>query len=267
VERSACAPFSSPNHRLYFPMKKIIASLILLTCGLPLFGQSADFGEMSGMDQQSMSKEELIKTWGWLLADSNKLDDFDFNQAELDYIFEGIRGRVQGDQAPVDIQVAISQMQRYFADRAARTLQRRKAENEAKELDFFDSLFGQPGVQSLGTGLHFTIIEPGNDVHPKKTDTVTVHYEGRFLDNKVFDSSAGGQPATFKLNEVIAGWTQGLPLIGEGGKIKLYVPSKLAYGEEGSSGVPPAATLVFEIPNTLPSGAYAMWIFPKNGKT
>ncbi|HRG88481.1 MAG TPA: FKBP-type peptidyl-prolyl cis-trans isomerase, partial [Chitinophagales bacterium] len=83
---------------------------------------------------------------------------------------------------------------------------------------------------------------------PSATSTVTVHYHGLFMDGKVFDSSVErGQPATFGLNQVIPGWTEGLQLMKEGGKTCFIIPSNLAYGAQGRPGIPPNSTLFFEV--------------------
>jgi len=87
-------------------------------------------------------------------------------------------------------------------------------------------------------------------VLPKSTDKVTVHYTGTLIDGTKFDSSVDrGEPATFGLNQVIPGWTEGLQLMKEGGKAKLYIPSNLAYGDNPRAGGPiqPGQTLIFEV--------------------
>jgi FKBP-type peptidyl-prolyl cis-trans isomerase len=105
------------------------------------------------------------------------------------------------------------------------------------------------GVLTTPSGLQYKIILPGNDKKPKSTDKVRVHYKGSFLDGKVFDSSIESKkPAEFPLTGVIKGWTEGLQLIGEGGKMILYVPAELGYGDDGYPPViPPSTTLIFEI--------------------
>ncbi len=112
------------------------------------------------------------------------------------------------------------------------------AENRTKE-----------GVVELESGLQYKMIKDGKGKSPGPTDEVTVHYAGRLLDGTEFDSSVKrGQPATFPLNRVIPGWTEGLQLIKEGGKAELYIPSDLGYGDRGSPPkIPGGATLIFEI--------------------
>ncbi|RFC46043.1 MAG: FKBP-type peptidyl-prolyl cis-trans isomerase FkpA/FklB [Verrucomicrobia bacterium] len=105
------------------------------------------------------------------------------------------------------------------------------------------------GVRTLPSGLQIRTISDGKGKNPKSTDTVVVHYRGRLIDGKEFDSSyKRGQPAEFPLNRVIKGWTEGLQLLKEGGKAELYIPSNLGYGSKGADGsVGPDETLIFEV--------------------
>ena len=99
------------------------------------------------------------------------------------------------------------------------------------------------------SGLRYMTELEGNGASPKATDTVTVHYSGYLLNGTKFDSSVDrGQPATFPLNQVIRGWTEGLQLMKVGGKTKFIIPAELGYGEQGAGGViPPNAWLIFDV--------------------
>ena len=105
------------------------------------------------------------------------------------------------------------------------------------------------GVTVLQSGLQYKILTEGTGASPKSTDSVTVHYKGTFINGNEFDSSyKRNSPATFKLNQVIKGWTEGVQLMKEGGKIALYIPYNLAYGENGAgSAIPPYSAMIFEV--------------------
>ncbi len=105
------------------------------------------------------------------------------------------------------------------------------------------------GVISLPSGLQYEVITQGTGPKPKPTDEVTVHYKGTLMDGKQFDSSYDrGEPATFTVNQVIRGWTEGLQQMPVGSKYKFYIPYSLAYGERGAGqDIPPYSNLIFEV--------------------
>ena len=105
------------------------------------------------------------------------------------------------------------------------------------------------GIITTPSGLQYQVLREGNGKSPKSTDTVECHYEGTLVDGTKFDSSYDrGQTATFPLNQVIAGWTEGLQLMQEGGKYRFFIPYNLGYGERGAgASIPPFAALVFDV--------------------
>ncbi len=105
------------------------------------------------------------------------------------------------------------------------------------------------GVVTLPSGLQYEVLSEGNGKSPKATDVVRCHYHGTLIDGTVFDSSyQRNQPADFGLNQVIAGWTEGVQLMKEGAKYRFYIPYHLAYGERGAGGaIPPYAALIFDV--------------------
>ena len=120
--------------------------------------------------------------------------------------------------------------------------------NKEKEEKFLASNAKKADVTTTESGLQYTIIEAGNEVKPSATDTVWVRYKGALTDGEVFDEVAeDAEPVKFTLNQVVKGWGEGLQLIGEGGKIKLYIPSALGYGEQGNNAIPGYSTLVFDV--------------------
>lgn len=129
-------------------------------------------------------------------------------------------------------------------------LQAKKTESSNAEGSAFLAENGKrPEVTTTASGLQYEILTEGNDVKPIDADKVTVHYTGTLLDGTVFDSSVErGEPASFPLNGVIKGWTEGLQYMGIGAKYKFYIPSDLAYGPRGAGGqIGPNATLIFEV--------------------
>lgn len=114
---------------------------------------------------------------------------------------------------------------------------------------FLEENAKKEGVQVTPSGLQYKVIEEGYGTKPKAAETVTVHYRGTLIDGTEFDSSyKRGQPVSFPLNRVIAGWTEGLQLMKTGAKYEFYIPYNLAYGERGAGTViPPYATLIFEV--------------------
>jgi FKBP-type peptidyl-prolyl cis-trans isomerase len=115
--------------------------------------------------------------------------------------------------------------------------------------EFLEANGKKEGVTTTASGLQYKVIKAGTGAQPKATDTVKVHYKGTFLDGKTFDSSYDrGEPISFPLNRVIAGWTEGVQLMPLGSTYEFYIPSNLAYGERGAGGaIPPNATLIFVV--------------------
>lgn len=118
-----------------------------------------------------------------------------------------------------------------------------------EQLDYLKENATKEGVVTTASGLQYKVIEEGSGEFPLATNEVTVHYTGKLINGSTFDSSMErGEPITFPLNRVIPGWTEGLMLMKPGGKMTLYIPYKLAYGEQGRSPViPPFATLIFDV--------------------
>ncbi len=166
-------------------------------------------------------------------------------QLDITMLAQGLQDAMAGSETMLtqqEMQAAMETMHREAANRA-------QAANAQAGQDFLAKNQQQPGVKTLPSGLQYKVLKAGTGRSPKATDTVRTHYEGRLIDGTVFDSSIRrGEPAEFAVNRVIAGWTEALQLMKEGGKWQLFIPAKLAYGEQGAGGViGPNATLIFEV--------------------
>lgn len=122
-------------------------------------------------------------------------------------------------------------------------------ENFAKGQEFLLENSKKEGVITTESGLQYLVLEKRTgDVHPTATSKVKVHYHGTLIDGTVFDSSVErGEPITFGLNQVIKGWQEGLQYMVVGEKIRLFVPSTLGYGKNGTGPIPPASVLIFDV--------------------
>ena len=123
------------------------------------------------------------------------------------------------------------------------------AENKAEGAAFLVENAKKVNIVTTASGLQYEILTPGTGTtSPAATSNVTVHYKGTTLDGKEFDSSySRGEPTSFPLNRVIAGWTEGLQLMTVGAKYRFYIPSDLAYGSQGAGPISPNATLIFDV--------------------
>ena len=122
-------------------------------------------------------------------------------------------------------------------------------DNKTVGREFMEQNAKNDSVVQTASGLQYMVLKEGTGAKPAAEDTVTVHYTGKLLDGTVFDSSVErGEPATFSLNSVIPGWTEGLQLMSEGSKYRLFIPSELAYGSKGAGEqIMPNSTLIFDV--------------------
>ncbi len=157
-------------------------------------------------------------------------------------------------QAIKDVFAAKAQMTDAEAQTAVQTFFQQKAEEQAQAAkaegeNFLAENAKKPGVKTLPSGLQYQVLREGNGRKPTATDEVECHYEGTLINGQVFDSSyRRGETATFGLNQVIKGWTEGLQLMQEGAKYRFFIPYNLAYGEQGAGqAIPPYAALIFDV--------------------
>ena len=170
----------------------------------------------------------------------------------IDDFSQAIKDILTGKEPQVSDQEAQKLVTTFFEEQEAK--QRAAAaekykDNKEKGEAWLANKAMEEGVVALPSGLMYQVLNEGNGKKPTAEDTVECHYEGRLIDGTVFDSSyKRGESATFPLNGVIAGWTEGVQLMSEGAKYRFFIPYQLAYGERGAGqAIPPFAALVFDV--------------------
>lgn len=171
---------------------------------------------------------------------SMNIENFDIK--EFSRSIEDVMAGHDTDMTAREAQVMLSE---YFQKKEKEQAE----ENIAKGKAYLEENGKREGVITTKSGLQYEVLTEGTGKSPKATDKVRCHYEGRLTDGSVFDSSyQRGEPADFGLNQVIAGWTEGVQLMKEGAKYRFHIPYLLGYGERGAgASIPPYATLVFDV--------------------
>ncbi|MCF8045081.1 MAG: FKBP-type peptidyl-prolyl cis-trans isomerase [Desulfarculaceae bacterium] len=227
---------------------KLLAALsaaILLCLNTAAFAQSEKVTEKSG---DAGTNEKISYVVGYDLF--NKVQS-NFEEVDVDAFFKGIQDAVEGspEMSKKEMKQTMAmfkqKMQQKQMEKTKKVLEKNKAEGAA----FMDENKGKEGVKTLDNGIQYIVIKEGTGKSPQKTDKVKCHYKGMTIDGEVFDSSyKRGEPAEFKLDQVIQGWTETIPKMKTGGKWKIFIPADLAYGNRGAGKViEPGSTLIFEV--------------------
>tara|TARA_B100001971_G_C18268008_1_gene596099 strand:- start:34105 stop:34821 length:717 start_codon:yes stop_codon:yes gene_type:complete len=216
---------------------------LVLLMALTLFSVSCN-DKGPGNVKLKTEEDKTFYAMGFMLG--SNLQKLELTDQELGALNKGLVDAAKGKKEAVELQIYQPKIQEMFKNRMDKVAQN----EEKKGTDFVANfLKNNKDAKKTESGLVYQVIKEGNGTKPSETDTVEVHYHGTLIDGEVFDSSVDrGQKITFPLNRVIKGWTEGLQLIGEGGKIKLVIPPSLGYGKNGAPPkIPGGATLVFEV--------------------
>ena len=213
-------------------------SLVLLACN----GQEVKTGTPAKVETE---EEKVLYALGLAIA-QNTLEPFrgQFSDAEMAVVMQGFADAVKGGETIVLLQEFGPKINPMLQERLKRVQAQAAAEGEA----FREKAAREEDAVQTASGLIFKELRAGTGVSPKATDQVKVHYHGSLIDGTVFDSSVErGEPITFALDQVVKGWSEGLQMMKVGGKAELTIPPELAYGPGGREGIPPNATLIFEV--------------------
>ena len=224
-------------------MKRRIAMAMCVAVALSGAAFAADTPELK-TDKEKISYSIGMDIGGNLKRGSLEVDP--------DLLAKGLKDSYGGGKTILtedEARKTIADFQKTLMAKQAETMQKLSEKNKADGEKFLAENGKKEGVKTLPSGLQYKEIAPGTGKSPKTTDTVTTHYKGTLIDGTEFDSSyKRGEPVSFPVSGVIAGWTEALQVMKEGAKWQLFVPPNLAYGERGAGReIGPNATLIFEV--------------------
>jgi len=222
-------------------MKKLTA-LAAFFCTLTLTSCSADAAK-TATPTPTTEEQKTLYALGQLMSQS--LNTFELTPDELAMVQKGLADGVNKAKSEIKAEEFIPKVQELQQAR----LKVAKERSEKAGADFLTKAAAEAGATKTASGMVIKHTQPGNGASPAASDQVKVHYTGKLIDGKVFDSSVErGEPATFPLNGVIPCWTEGVQTMKVGGKAQFVCPANLAYGERGSPPtILPGSTLVFDV--------------------
>ena len=229
-------------------MKRIVVVLIGLILILPFLSLATDQKRNSNVELNTFS-DKISYVLGQEIGESFKESP---TEIKLELFIQGIEDSLEGRKSlldPVESSDIRKEFSRQVQESRAKKIAAISEKNRKLEEAFLADNKQKQGVVSTESGLQYEVLKKGDGSNPKRDDTVKVHYRGTLLNGTEFDSSyKRGQPATFRVGSVIAGWTEALQLMRVGSTYRLYIPSKLAYGNRGAGRIiGPNEMLIFDV--------------------
>lgn len=222
-----------------------VGVLVLFACKDSEKAEDNASSSKTGVNDKALSKSlDADTSYAFGMAFSSQFKDMGLN-FDYDAFVRGFREYLEGKDTKFPINEAMARVNTVYNDALAAQAETFRQE----ELAYLAENSKKTGIIVTESGLQYEVITPGTGAKPQESDTVRVHYKGTLVDGTVFDSSyTREEPAEFPLNRVIRGWTEGIQLMNEGSTYRFYIPSELAYGEQGyGERIPPYATLIFEV--------------------
>ena len=233
--------------------KALLAGLLSTLIFCPISASFAQTGSESiTLIGKQIPDAEIYEAIGMVWADGTGLGRMQFTDAQIDLILAGMKKGIKTKAMPPDAlqsRIQAVMMQKMQLAREAERAEGSKlaAGNKAKAQAFLAKISKQAGVMKDPSGFYYEILKKGAGPSPTMSNTVKLHYHGTLIDGTVFDSSVDrGQPASFPMNGVIKGFSGGLTKTQVGGKIRIYIPSELGYGDNQRGKIKPGDTLIFE---------------------
>lgn len=198
--------------------------------------------------------EQKLEAWGWLMARQIGLDRLELSENEAKALAKGMFLVALRQNPGFDLDAIGPQAQEVIREKVSVVQAREKKildgirdENHKRNAAYLAELDKKPEVQKTSTGLRYEIILKGTGSKPRVDQTVSIHYTGKLLTGDTFDSTVGRDAGKYVVSDLFLGWKEGIPLIAQGGKIRLHIPPDLAFGDDGQGPIPPGALLVYDI--------------------
>lgn len=207
----------------------------------------------STVAQPSYSDADYLNALGWALSVQGQIRQLGLTEPELEQLIRGFRDSMKDGAIPECISSPgfyefLQAKAKLYTETHNKELESMISENTKIQEAFLSNLEKQDHVHKQESGLYYEILQEGSGAYPSLESWVLVHYTGQLTNGKVFDSSVQrGEPIRFDLNGVIPGFQEGLQLINKGGKIRLYIPAALAYGNIEQPGIPAGSLLIFDV--------------------
>ena len=222
-------------------MRHIIATVLVLCMlfGLAVAGEKRTFKN---------DQEKVSYSIGYQVGSDFKRQQVNINPEILVKGIEDGLADVEPQLSHDEMRTTLIDLKKRIAAAEQEKMQALAVKNLAAGKTYLAENAKKEGVKTLASGLQYKVLAEGTGASPKATDTVTVNYRGTLIDGTEFDSSyKRGEPATFRVDRVIPGWTEALQLMKEGTKWQLFIPADLAYGERSAGPIEPNSTLIFEV--------------------